>query len=101
MQTSTGNVTQFTAVAPQTGYYQVSVQFWDWIDAQPTLNLSLQGIDYAADADSYSTVSTYYTPVGSASPAASGAVELGTVYLPQGASTCSWPLPPGTPFWEM
>ena len=87
LQTSTGNVTQFTAVAPQTGYYQVSVQFWDWIDAQPTLNLSLQGIDYAADADSYSTVSTYYTPVGSASPAASGAVELGTVYLPQGAST--------------
>lgn len=87
LQTSTGNVTQFTAVAPQTGYYQVSVQFWDWIDAQPTLNLSLQGIDYAADADSYSTVSTYYTPVGSASPVSSGAVELGTVYLPQGAST--------------
>lgn len=87
LQTSTGNVTQFTAVAPQTGYYQVSVQFWDWIDAQPTLNLSLQGIDYAADADSYSTVSTYYTPVGSASPVSSGTVELGTVYLPQGAST--------------
>lgn len=87
LQTSTGNVTQFTAVAPKTGYYQVSVQFWDWIDAQPTLNLSLQGIDYAADADSYSTVSTYFTPVGSASPTASGQVALGTVYLPQGAST--------------
>lgn len=87
LQTNTGNTTQFTAVAPETGYYQVSVELLDWLQAQPTLNLALQGIDYAADADSYSTVSTYYTQVGSASPSASGEVVLGTVYLPQGAST--------------
>ncbi len=86
LQTNTGNQTTLTAVAPQTGYYQVSVEL-EGYSVLPTLNLSLQGIDYAADADSYSTVSTYFTQVGSASPSASGEVVLGTVYLPQGAST--------------
>lgn len=85
LSTQNGNQTKFTAVAPQTGYYQVSAQ---GVAADPAavLVLGLQGIDYAADADSYSTVSTYFTQVGQAS-AADGEVSLATVYLPQGAST--------------
>lgn len=86
LATAGGNKTQFTAVAPQTGYYHISVDLLE-MEQTPTLALGLQGIDYAADADSYSTVSTYFTNVGEETPSATGTVELGTVYLPQGAST--------------
>ena len=55
-----------TAVAPESGYYKVS---------GGDFKISRRLIDYAPDADSYSTISTYDTPVSD------------TFYLSKGANT--------------
>ncbi len=55
-----------TAVAPESGYYMVS---------DGDLKISRRVIDYAPDANSYSTISTYDTPVSD------------TFYLSKGANT--------------
>ncbi len=55
-----------TAVAPESGYYMVS---------GGDLKISRRLIDYASDANSYSTISTYDTPVSD------------TFYLSKGANT--------------
>lgn len=55
-----------TAVAPESGYYKVS---------GGDFKISRRIIDYAPDADSYSTISTYDTPVSD------------TFYLSKGANT--------------
>ncbi len=62
-----GNTYEVTDVAPAAGYYNVT--------GDGEFTLTRQSVDYAADAESYSLVSTYDVPVAK------------TVYLSRGANT--------------